>query len=130
MIIGKETWWLHYVCVFKELSPRTIYQSQYLCWPDHSCPSEASSIMDLVELVEKAQRQTNNGPITVHCRYMNICKGLIASYVYNTGTLVKVALNRTITLSMLTNTCFCLHGVIQLASLLEAGDPVGVKQYL
>ncbi|XP_065917231.1 uncharacterized protein [Dysidea avara] len=51
----------------KESTPRTINHFQYLCWPDHSCPSEASSIMDMVEMVETVQRRSKNGPITVHC---------------------------------------------------------------
>ncbi|XP_065916486.1 receptor-type tyrosine-protein phosphatase alpha-like [Dysidea avara] len=51
----------------KDSTPRTINQFQYLCWPDHSCPSEASSIMDMVEIVETVQRKSKNGPITVHC---------------------------------------------------------------
>ena len=53
----------------QESAPRTITQFQYVAWPDHSCPSEASSIMDMVEMLEQVQRKTGNGPITVHCRY-------------------------------------------------------------
>ena len=36
-------------------------------------------MLDMVELVKEVQRQTNNGPITVHCRY--VCMKL-ADYFY------------------------------------------------
>ena len=36
-------------------------------------------MLDMVELVKEVQRQTNNGPITVQCRY--VCMKL-ADYFY------------------------------------------------
>ena len=46
----------------------TITQLQYVEWSQNVTPSNATSIIDLIETLERIQRKTGNGPITVHCR--------------------------------------------------------------
>ena len=46
---------------------RVITQFQFMNWPADSCPENAASVIELIESVEKVQRRTGNGPITVHC---------------------------------------------------------------
>ena len=47
---------------------KTITQLQYIEWSQHSCPSNPNSIIEMIEILERVQRKTANGPITVHCR--------------------------------------------------------------
>nr|XP_006813558.1 PREDICTED: receptor-type tyrosine-protein phosphatase mu-like [Saccoglossus kowalevskii] len=45
-----------------------IQQFQVTCWPaDQEFPTSKSVIVDLMSMVEKWQKQTGNGPVTVHC---------------------------------------------------------------
>ncbi|XP_077862054.1 receptor-type tyrosine-protein phosphatase alpha-like [Saccoglossus kowalevskii] len=47
---------------------KTIQQFQVTCWPaDQEFPTSKSVIVDLMSMVERWQRQTGNGPVTVHC---------------------------------------------------------------
>ena len=63
-------------CLLQDTT-RTITQLQYVEWPQHSCPSTCTPIIDLIETVERVQRKTGNGPITVHCRYCIRFKALL-----------------------------------------------------
>ena len=47
---------------------RTITQLQYVEWPQDSCPSSHTPIIDLIKVLEYVQHENGNGPITVHCR--------------------------------------------------------------
>ena len=58
-----------YIIGLLQDTTRTITQLQYVEWPQHSCPSTCTPIIDLIETVERVQRKTGNGPVTVHCRY-------------------------------------------------------------
>lgn len=49
---------------------KTITQLQYVEWSQNSCPNSPTSIVDLIEILERVQRKTANGPITIHCRYV------------------------------------------------------------
>ena len=66
-----------YIVGLLQDTTRTITQLQYVEWPQHSCPSTCTPIIDLIETVERVQRKTGNGPITVHCRYCIRFKALL-----------------------------------------------------
>ena len=41
---------------------------QYIDWPEDHCPTNAAAIIDLIGVLQKAQRQLGGGPIIVHDR--------------------------------------------------------------
>lgn len=45
---------------------RNIIHIQYLAWPDHGVPEDATEFLDLIDKVRK-HRPTNDTPIIVHC---------------------------------------------------------------
>jgi protein tyrosine phosphatase len=45
---------------------RTISHFQYTAWPDHGLPPSTKAFLDLVELVDEANK-TKPGPIIIHC---------------------------------------------------------------
>ena len=47
---------------------RVISQFQFMDWPVDSCPENGASVIELIDSVERVQRKTGNGPITVHCK--------------------------------------------------------------
>ena len=47
---------------------RIITQLQYVEWSQSACPTSATLVIDMIEVLERVQRKTGNGPITVHCR--------------------------------------------------------------
>ena len=49
-----------------------ITQFHFQQWPVNSCPNNPASIIDLFEDMERVQRKTGNGPITVHCKYVKM----------------------------------------------------------
>ena len=54
--------------IVQEDDARTITQLQYVEWSQDTCPSDSALIIDMIEVLERVQRKTGNGPITVHCR--------------------------------------------------------------
>lgn len=48
-----------------EHATRTVYQFQYIAWPDHGLPTGTHAFLDLAHKVDTVN--TNNGPIVVHC---------------------------------------------------------------
>ena len=46
---------------------RIITQLHYIHWPRSSAPSNTRSIIDLIDQLQRVQRKSGNGPITVHC---------------------------------------------------------------
>lgn len=46
---------------------RNITQFHFQQWPVNSCPNNPATVIDLLEAMERVQRKTGNGPITVHC---------------------------------------------------------------
>ena len=59
---------------------RTITQLQYMEWSQNTCPDGSALVIDMIEVLERVQRKTGNGPITVHCRYIvsSLCSVYIA----------------------------------------------------
>ena len=51
-------------------SPSSLYvtQFQFLRWPEHSPPQETSSLLELVDKVNKVQMSSGNKAITVMCK--------------------------------------------------------------
>ena len=47
---------------------RVITQFHFQQWPVNACPNNPASIIDLLEAMERVQRKTGNGPVTVHCK--------------------------------------------------------------
>ena len=41
---------------------------QYIDWPEDHCPTNAAAIIDLIGVLQKAQRQLGGGPIIIHDR--------------------------------------------------------------
>ena len=52
----------------EEDDARTITQLQYVDWSPSTCPNSSALVVDMIEVLERVQRKTGNGPITVHCR--------------------------------------------------------------
>ena len=42
-------------------------QFHFLQWPDGGCPNSATPVVELVNDLQRVQRQSGNRPITVHC---------------------------------------------------------------
>ena len=63
------------VCFYVMLQPipRAIYQFHYTGWPDHGVPKDPSHVLHvLLEVNARQQSIPMDGPIIVHCRYMEI----------------------------------------------------------
>ena len=50
------------------MESRVVTQFHYVNWPEDSCPDNGACMIDLIDSVERVQRKTGNGPITVHCK--------------------------------------------------------------
>ncbi|XP_069382020.1 tyrosine-protein phosphatase non-receptor type 18 isoform X2 [Paralichthys olivaceus] len=50
---------------YQQLS-RSVTQYQFLSWPDHDIPYEASGVLDLLERVRESHR-THTSPLLIHC---------------------------------------------------------------
>lgn len=47
---------------------RTVNLFQYQAWPkDNNLPTNKTSLMSLIDLVERSQYKTGNGPVLIHC---------------------------------------------------------------
>ncbi|XP_065904635.1 receptor-type tyrosine-protein phosphatase S-like isoform X2 [Dysidea avara] len=53
--------------ISKPNDSRFITQFHFQNWPLNSCPEVPSSTIDMLESIERVQRRTGNGAITVHC---------------------------------------------------------------
>ncbi|VDP04488.1 unnamed protein product, partial [Soboliphyme baturini] len=52
----------------KATEERTIYQYQFLAWPDHGVPSDPSSVLNFLEEVDRRAATIKDcGPVVVHC---------------------------------------------------------------
>ena len=51
----------------KKDASRSVTQFHFHQWPEGSCPSNASSIVELINDLQRVQRQSGNNPVTVHC---------------------------------------------------------------
>ena len=51
----------------KPQESRIITQLHYIHWPRSSAPSNTRSIIELIDQLQRVQRKSGNGPITVHC---------------------------------------------------------------
>ena len=47
---------------------RMITQFHYLMWPNRAAPENTKSIVELIDELQRVQRKSGNGPITVHCQ--------------------------------------------------------------
>jgi len=53
----------------KDDAPRIITQFQLNCWPmEDSVPRSKQAVIQLIDLVEKCQQKTGDGPVIIHCR--------------------------------------------------------------
>ena len=55
----------------------TVTQLHFLVWPEHETPPFTSSLIELVENVNKVQMGARNKPMTIMCKYVHI--------IYNTS---------------------------------------------
>ena len=46
---------------------RIVTQFHYLMWPNRAAPENTKSIVELIDELQRVQRKSGNGPITVHC---------------------------------------------------------------
>ena len=51
----------------KQEEGRLVTQFHFLQWPDGGCPNSATPVVELVNDLQRVQRQSGNRPITVHC---------------------------------------------------------------
>ena len=48
---------------------RTVNLFQYMAWPsDVNVPQSKTSLMSLIDMVEKSQYRTGGGPVLIHCQ--------------------------------------------------------------
>jgi protein tyrosine phosphatase len=53
-------------------SSRTVRQFQFIDWPEQGVPKSGDGFIDFIGQVHKTKEQFGqDGPITVHCRYVN-----------------------------------------------------------
>lgn len=53
----------------KDKKVRKVNQFQLKCWPkEQSLPEFKHALIGLIDLVERSQLKTGNGPIVVHCQ--------------------------------------------------------------
>ena len=51
----------------KQEEGRLVTQLHFLKWPEGGCPDSATPVVELVNDLQRIQRQSGNRPITVHC---------------------------------------------------------------
>ena len=51
----------------KQEEGRLVTQLHFLQWPQGGCPDSATPVVELVNDLQRVQRQSGNRPITVHC---------------------------------------------------------------
>ena len=51
----------------KQEEGRLVTQFHFLQWPEGGCPDSATPVVELVNDLQRVQRQSGNRPITVHC---------------------------------------------------------------
>ena len=51
-----------------EMKSRTVNLFQYMAWPsDANVPQSKTSLMSLIDMIEKSQYRTGGGPVLIHC---------------------------------------------------------------
>ena len=66
----------------KEEKPHLIGQFQMTCWPQDSlAPTSKQALISLIELVERWQQKTGDGPVLVHCRCVFYSSVSLPSYL-------------------------------------------------
>ena len=53
---------------FGVIGVRTVTQFQFMVWPEHETPSLTSSLIELIDNVNKVQMGTGNKPMIVMCK--------------------------------------------------------------
>ncbi|XP_032243017.2 tyrosine-protein phosphatase Lar isoform X2 [Nematostella vectensis] len=51
----------------KSSEVRNVFHFQYEDWPEDGVPQDGKLVIDMLKHIARAQQQTGNGPITVHC---------------------------------------------------------------
>lgn len=64
----------------EDTKPQTVNQFVLKSWPrDALCPDNKAAIIALINVVEKSQYKTGNGPLIIHCHTGVEASGLMAA---------------------------------------------------
>ena len=53
-----------------------------MMWPNRAAPESTKSVVELIDELQRVQRKSGNGPITVHCQWVAVVVVLGEAWEY------------------------------------------------